>query len=157
MSLRIRPATAADAETFLAIQRAGSLAAFAHIFPPDRHPFPDESVRARWRSFLAGPEGDALLVETDRGAVGMVAFSAGWLNALYVLPDAWEGGVGSRLHEEAVAALRATGPEARLWVLEANDRARRFYEHRGWRLDGRERIVPFPPHPLDVGYTLPLR
>jgi hypothetical protein len=32
-------------------------------------------------------------------------------------------------------------------------RARRFYERRGWHADGSERGVPFPPHPLDVGYT----
>jgi hypothetical protein len=38
-------------------------------------------------------------------------------------------------------------------VLEDNARARRFYERRGWRPDGTDRIVPFPPHPLDVGYT----
>jgi hypothetical protein len=42
-------------------------------------------------------------------------------------------------------------------VLEQNARARRFYERRGWVLDGTERVVPFPPHPLDVGYTLSLR
>jgi GNAT superfamily N-acetyltransferase len=86
----------------------------------------------------------------------MVAFSPGQLNALYVLPDEWGSGVGSRLHDAAVAKLGELGPEARLWVLEANTRARAFYERRGWRLDGRERVVPFPPHPLDVGYTLSL-
>jgi GNAT superfamily N-acetyltransferase len=88
--------------------------------------------------------------------VGIAAFSPGWLNALYVLPDEWGTGIGSGLHDEAVEALRRLGPEARLWVLEQNARARRFYEQRGWRLDGRERVVPFAPNPLDVGYTLPL-
>jgi hypothetical protein len=37
-----------------------------------------------------------------------------------------------------------------------NARARRFYEKRGWRLNGNERVVPFPPHPLDVGYSIDL-
>ena len=50
-----------------------------------------------------------------------------------------------------IAAAGATS--ARLWVLEDNARARRFYERRGWRRDGSERVVPFPPHPLDIGYT----
>ena len=44
-------------------------------------------------------------------------------------------------------------PELRLWVLEENHRARRFYEKRGWRLNGETRVVPYPPNPLDVGYT----
>lgn len=157
MSIEIRQAGPDDAETFFAIQRATSLAAFAHIFPPDRYPFPDEDVRERWRDFLGGPEGTALLAEGERGPVGMVAFSPGRLNALYVLPDEWGSGVGSRLHDAAVEKLGELGAEARLWVLEANTRARRFYERRGWRLDGRERVVPFPPHPLDVGYSIPLR
>jgi GNAT superfamily N-acetyltransferase len=153
----VREATPADAETLFAIQRATSLTAFADVFPPDRYPFPDADVRERWRSFLAAPEGTALLADGERGPIGMVAFSPRQLNALYVLPEAWGTGVGSRLHDEAVAQLGRLAPEAHLWVLEANTRARRFYERRGWRLDGRERVVPFPPHPLDVGYTIRLR
>jgi hypothetical protein len=35
--------------------------------------------------------------------------------------------------------------------------ARRFYEKHGWRLNGSEQVVPFPPHPLDVGYSIDLR
>ena len=42
--------------------------------------------------------------------------------------------------------------ELKLWVLEENRRARRFYEKCGWRLSGDSRVVEFPPHPLDVGY-----
>lgn len=41
-----------------------------------------------------------------------------------------------------------------LWVLEANERARSFYVRRGWRPNGDTRVVPFPPRPLDVGYTI---
>ena len=41
-------------------------------------------------------------------------------------------------------------------MLEENARARRFYERRGWELDGTTRVVPFPPNPLDVGYRIRL-
>ena len=41
-------------------------------------------------------------------------------------------------------------------VLEHNDRARRFYERLGWRENGETRVVPFPPNPIDVGYTIDL-
>ena len=158
MSRTLREAVADDAETLFRIQRASSLAALAHIFPPAQHPFPDDDVRARWRDAVAGARGRRVLVaELDGLVVGTIAFSRGSLEALYVLPDAWGGGVGSALHDAAVDALRPLSTEARLWVLEANATARRFYERRGWRLDGRERVVPFPPHPLDVGYTLSLR
>jgi RimJ/RimL family protein N-acetyltransferase len=53
--------------------------------------------------------------------------------------------------------LRESGAtRASLWCLADNARARRFYERRGWTLDGGERVAPFPPHPLDVGYSIDL-
>ena len=41
----------------------------------------------------------------------------------------------------------------RLWVLEENVRARRFYERHGWRPDGRTGTSEYPPHPVELGYT----
>lgn len=38
-----------------------------------------------------------------------------------------------------VAALQDSHTEATLWVLEANARARRFYERKGWAVDGAAR------------------
>jgi GNAT superfamily N-acetyltransferase len=157
VNVEIREAGPDDVETLFAIQRVTSLAAFAEIFPPDRYPFPDDAVRARWSDAVADASRRVLLAERGGRAAGMVAFRPGRLDALYVLPEAWRRGIGSRLHDEAVEALRTTSTEARLWVLEQNEGARRFYEQHGWHLDGRERVVPFPPHPLDVGYTLLLR
>jgi len=153
LSLRVRPARPDDAERLFEIQRDASLAALAEIFPPDRYPFPDDEVRARWRRFVA--ERNVLVAEDVSQILGMIAFSPGSLDALYVAPGEWGRGVGSRLHDEAVAALRELAEEARVWVLVENHGARRFYERRGWRLDGRERVVvEYPPHPIDVGYTL---
>ena len=53
--------------------------------------------------------------------------------------------------------MRASGASgAHLWVLEANARARRFYERRGWGENGTTRVVPYPPNPIDVGYSIEL-
>jgi RimJ/RimL family protein N-acetyltransferase len=60
--------------------------------------------------------------------------------------------VAAELHDAALAE-QPDCPELRLWVLEENHRARRFYEKHGWRGNGETRVVPYPPHPLDVGYT----
>jgi RimJ/RimL family protein N-acetyltransferase len=74
-----------------------------------------------------------------------------------VRPRAWGTGVAQALHAAALAALREQGATtASLWCLVENVRARRFYERQGWRLNGEERVVPFPPHPLDVGYSINL-
>jgi L-amino acid N-acyltransferase YncA len=52
-------------------------------------------------------------------------------------PAASGSASGRALFARAVADLRARGFEAAtLWVLRDNQRARRFYEAAGWRLDG---------------------
>ena len=43
----------------------------------------------------------------------------------------------------------------RLWVLEANARARRLYESCGWVPSGDTQELPWPPHPTEVEYRAP--
>jgi tRNA dimethylallyltransferase len=150
----LRRARPDDLEPAFQVQRRASLAGLAHIYPPDRYPFPDEAVRERWCAALADPAAHVVVAEHAAGIVGVAAAREGWLDGLYVVPESWGNGLAGRLHDEALRLLAADGAtSARLWVLEHNARARRFYERRGWRRDGSERVVPFPPHPLDVGYT----
>jgi GNAT superfamily N-acetyltransferase len=148
--VRVREATREDAELLAEIQRRSSLAALAHIYPPEEHPFPTDAVLERWRTF----GGRAWLADE----LGFVGVTAPWIDGLYVVPEAWGTGVSGELHGVAIEALRNAGVErAQLWVLEHNRRARRFYERRGWLADGSTRVVEYPPHPLDVGYALEIR
>ena len=150
-------ARADEAEALFAIQKAASLAGLGHVFPADRFPYPDEAVRDRWREVVAGPDHEAFVAETDGEPVGVAAIEGDWLNGLYVLPERWGSNVAPSLHEVVVDAIRVSGAaSAHLWVLEANARARRFYERRGWRENGTTRVVPYPPNPIDVGYSLDL-
>jgi tRNA dimethylallyltransferase len=150
----VRPARSDEAHELLRVQREASLAGLPHIYPPDRYPFPDAAIRARWQEALEGDRTSVIVAERAGEIVGFAAWTDGWLDGLYVVPAAWGNGVAARLHDEALREIAAAGEStARLWVLEDNARARRFYERRGWRPDGTDRIVPFPPHPLDVGYT----
>lgn len=151
----IRRAGLDDLERLVAVQRVAEVAGLGHVFPPDRYPFPVDEVRDRWRSWLAAGEARILLAEQGARAVGTVCASPGWLQGFFVVPDAWGSGLADRLHDQAIATLRAAAdPPCRLWVLEANGRARRFYERHGWRRDERRRPVAFPPYPVEVGYTL---
>ena len=136
----------ATPELITEIQEAASVAGLKHIYGDE--PFPREEVLERWRSST-----DEILLDPD--GLGFAAVSSGWLNGFYVRPEAWGTGVAARLHDRVLAAL-GPGP-ARLWVLEENHRARRFYERRGWAPDGNTRPVPFPPFPLDIGYRLEIR
>jgi GNAT superfamily N-acetyltransferase len=87
-------------------------------------------------------------VTTDaaRQVVGVSSFGAdrdlpndanrGELWVLYVAPSHWGRGHGYALLRDAEEALATTGRlDLALWVLEANDQARRFYERAGWSGD----------------------
>ena len=153
----MRQAHPEDVETLLAIQREAALDAYAHIYPPERYPFPNDDIRAAWAAALADPEVEVYLGESDGVAAGSVSVAGDFLRTLYVRPADQGRGVGSALHDFALERLRERGiRRAKLWTLEENASGRRFYERRGWRLTDETRIVPFPPHPLDVQYALPL-
>jgi ribosomal protein S18 acetylase RimI-like enzyme len=60
--------------------------------------------------------------------IGVVAFREGWIDQLHVMPGAQGRGVGSALLREAQARF----PRLSLWTFQRNERARRFYEARGF-------------------------
>jgi GNAT superfamily N-acetyltransferase len=155
-AVSLRRAGPDDAETLFTIHRESAMTAYAHVFPPDRYPFPEEEMRAHWVAQLGDSEATTVIAERDGVAVGFVAVSPGWMRNLFVLPSEWGRGAGSALHDEAVELLRGAGVSARLWVLEANVRARRFYEQRGWRHDGERRASDYPPYPPVLRYELDL-
>lgn len=155
--MRIRAARPDESETLFAIQKTAALAAYAHIFPPDRFPFPEDEERASWQRRLSDPAVTTLVAEREAHPVGYIAFTDDQIDSLFVLPDAQAAGVGSALLDAAVDAQRAAGTQqSRLWVLAKNRPARRFYERRGWYADGQARQTAFPPHPLVLGYALDL-
>ena len=152
--LLIRAGVPQDVEALLGVQRDACTTAFAHIFPPEQYPFPDEAVREEWQKSLSGETVEVHVAEVEGLPAGVVTIDGEFLGQLYVLPGHQGGGVGSALHDHALERLRAGGNErARLWCLEENLNARRFYERRGWELTEETRVVPFPPNPIDVQYA----
>ncbi|MCP3470333.1 GNAT family N-acetyltransferase [Bradyrhizobium sp. CCGUVB1N3] len=61
---------------------------------------------------------------------GIIAFRDGWIEQLYVLPNAQDRGVGTELLDVAKNAF----DHLQLWTFQRNVRARRFYESRGFEL-----------------------
>ena len=101
----------------------------------------------RWRRVLEErPPGAALLVLEEAGRLLGTAGAGpnrgeeervGELYSLYVDPEHWGRGLGTRLHDGALTHLGREGwSEAILWVLEGNTGAQRFYERLGWCDDG---------------------
>jgi ribosomal protein S18 acetylase RimI-like enzyme len=61
---------------------------------------------------------------------GMIAFRDGWIEQLYVVPDAQGRGLGGTLLDIA----KRTSDRLQLWTSQRNVRARAFYEARGFKL-----------------------
>ena len=73
------------------------------------------------------------------------------LYGFYVHPDHWGSGVSSELMAVTLDALTDDGwQSARLWMLEANGRARRFYARHGWFPDGTKQPLAIPGDPIEI-------
>ena len=82
---------------------------------------------------------------------------AGHLARLYVDPACWGRGIGTQLYGAALRDLTDREfREATLWVLEANRRARSWYERLGWRLGDKRKTTYAPAGIDDVQYRLAL-
>jgi GNAT superfamily N-acetyltransferase len=157
MTPQVRPATPADATGLAAVHVASWQEAYSGLIPQD---FLDGlSVRDRadtWHQILSRPPSPGvatLVAELDGHIIGFASVGpcrdddaeAGTqeLWGIYLHPDCWGAGHGHVLHAHALAALRANASsstaEATLWVLDGNQRARRFYERHGWSPDGAEK------------------
>lgn len=148
----VRDATVDDAGGIAHVHTRTWQIAYDHVFPTARLAGIVEEHRAeRWREILARPpeaRTHTLVVEGEDGVVGFAHVGptrdpegsqelVGELYAIYVLPEAWGGGIGRALMGEVLERLRGDGyREAILWVIEDNPRTRRYYELAGWQLDG---------------------
>jgi len=143
--MQIRIAAPADAEAVERVRIRGWQTAYRDVFPPAEL----DALEIDPSRFVRPADGVTTYVAAgDGGLVGFVTIGpsaeeagTGELKALYVDPDSWSLGVGQALLAFGEARLAAAHREATLWVLERNERARRFYEQAGWREDGaRDRI-----------------
>ncbi len=153
----LREATVEDLTALLDLEREANLAALGHVFPPERYPFPDDDVLARWALVLAEPGVRVLVRDADQGIDLFAAYDDHSLRHLAVRPDRWGTGLASEAIETVLDAMDARGTTvAELWCLEENHRARRLYEHLGWLATSDRREAPWPPHPTEMRYTRPL-
>lgn len=140
----IRPAVRDDAWSVARVHELAR-AAYYDVDPPvERDP---ERVGMWWAAIGDPRRATVLVVEDDDAVVSFLSFGPPIhkvtfhgpvleLHALYVLPDHWGRGIASALHERFLKRL-AAGRIGILEVWERNTRAIGFYEHRGWRRDGR--------------------
>lgn len=143
----IRKATVADAEAIATIHVRAWQTAYAEIFPAEfLANLSLERRIAAWREQLENNPGLTFIAEENglvtgwvSGGLSIDADAAGVseVQAIYVLPEYWDKGVGAELMqtiEQALPPLHTTT----LWVLRDNQRALRFYEKLGYTADGAE-------------------
>lgn len=151
-----RPARESDLVALMDLERTANLVALGHVFPPDRYPFPEDAVLARWAIVMDAAD-VSVVVADDPESEGIIAYTAyddSTLRHLAVRPDHWGEGLASAAIEKALHAMDLRGSIlASLWCLEENRRARRLYEHLGWRASGEIQEAQWPPHPVEMRYS----
>ena len=175
--MQVRRAWVGDAAGIAAVHVASWQRAYRGLMPAELLDSLSVPARTQWwtRTLGGTPAGTpagipagttagtvgatTLVAEQDGQVIGFASVSAsrdedadgaGELWALYLHPRHWGTGHGHVLHAHAVRALAATGAaEATLWVLTANERARRFYERHGWAADGATKVAVLGDVPLD--------
>lgn len=154
--VELRDAAPADAHAIATVLVRSWRAAYRGLLPDEV--LADLSVADReelWSDALTArrPNTGAVVATIDGVIVGVAATgpplvpadradpTLGDLYALYLDPDVWRRGIGTRLHAAAIDRLRSCGfAHAGLWVLDTNERALRFYLHHGWTDAGRSQL-----------------
>jgi ribosomal protein S18 acetylase RimI-like enzyme len=149
MALIIRDAIVDDAAGIAEIQVTASRASYGDIVP--RGYFEGFTVASRivvWRKLIAATSAlEQIIAGEDAG--GIRAYAAfgrsrdvdaaedrGELQSPYVSPDRWRSGLGAQMLTASTHRLKSMRfKAASLWVLEANQPARDFYERFDWRSD----------------------
>jgi GNAT superfamily N-acetyltransferase len=143
----VRDATLDDARGIAVVHIDTWRDAYAGIVPDDYLAAMDYSERERrWREGISAPDGPIRVVCEEGRVVGWscsgptrdddMRGQVGELYGIYVSSAYWGTGVGPALMDDALAWLRPRFSVSTLWTLEANGRARAFYERTGWTFDG---------------------
>lgn len=151
MPIRIRPAVVPDALAIAQVQVESWRWAYPGLLPQSYLDALSVERRAEGWAELLGAKGTRAVIwvaSDERGCCGLVhagpvrseRTTVGEVYSLYVRARVASTGVGHLLLAYTTAQLKAMlYGTAVLWVLEQNQRARRFYEREGWSLAGAPR------------------
>lgn len=119
----IDEASITDAETIATIHVAARKRAMPWL--PALHT--PEQVRWYFETLVL-PVEKVLVAREGLQTVGFISVNQRWLNHLYIAPDHWGTGLGTKLLDTA----RADADYLQLWVFQRNTTARRFYSGQGF-------------------------
>ncbi|MCB9992359.1 MAG: GNAT family N-acetyltransferase [Hyphomicrobiaceae bacterium] len=118
----LRPAMPDDAEAVATVLRRSQRSLG---FLPELH---TDAEDLDFVSSVMFPDCSVVVAEVEGEVIGFSAWSRGWLDHLYLLPE-WTGrGMGAAL----LGRVKADQDRLDLWTFQANSGARRFYERHGF-------------------------
>ena len=145
MCRTVRRWAAADLERVGCVHSRSRQEAYAGLVPAEAlaRVTPDQQAMM-WRARLASlPEQHAAVVVAHEGEVvgfAVAQFDAetgAELLAMHVVPEQQGTGAGQALMDVVIDAFRGWAvADARLHVIEGNERAQAFYRRNGWRVSG---------------------
>ncbi len=107
---------------------------------------------------------DTYIIETDNEIIGFSTIgktrdkneiNTGEIWGIYLHPDYWEKGYGTKLLNYLIEILKKRGfNEITLWVLEENLPARKFYEKNGFQFDGTRKKLSIGKDLIEIRYRL---
>lgn len=152
----VRRAREEDLSRLAEVRTAAADTAYADLLPPDA-PVPTPVMLARVLQVMHRADDTDLLVASDGRSLGMMVLrDAGdtiVIEGLYVHPDGWGRGIGSRLLDHALGVASRGPGHLSLWVLAGNTAARSWYERRGWQATGATRGLSEVPGVVEEAWV----
>ena len=151
----IEKANKSNARDIAIIHTAAWKAAYKGIIPQK---FLDDISINGWQKswhFQLKKEAKVLLIKVNFKPMGFAQIcknsghdsEIGEINSIYIHPNVWRHGLGSKLCTATLNELKILGyQKAMLWVLSQNVNARQFYEAFGFNKVGANRIFPLIPY-----------
>lgn len=170
MTTSIRPATIADIPAIAALHIEGWRGAYGGIVDQGYLDSLTVDMRVKsWTEWMAAGESHVFVAETEGEMAGFVTVGrtktappgsspirpshSGEVYALYLYPRHWRKGIGTDLLKHGARILKEEKHSTLcLWVLEANLRARSFYEKMGGQKLGGKMIEIGPSTLKEVCY-----
>lgn len=144
-AIEVRRPSAGDALAIGDVYLRSWHAGYDGLVDPVRlEPVAAERAAYDWPAAINDPDARFALGYVDGAAAGVAkigpdpteAVRGVWLELLYVAPEFWGSGIAAALLHWATDHAAADGAAVmRLRVVEAQHRARRFYEREGWEYD----------------------
>jgi ribosomal protein S18 acetylase RimI-like enzyme len=165
----IRKATVDDAAALGTLHVAAWLAAYQGIVPFSvLERMTVEQRTDQFRDAIAHQLEETYVLQQDGAIAGFLTLGAardadldarviGEIWGIYIAPDSWRQGLGSRLVQYAEKLLSDRNyQQIVLWVLAENRAARAFYECWGYAPDGTTKLIPWQPPATAMRYSKPI-